>query len=393
MKKYALWILVWSALAGGCASSNHLYLTWQGDPATTMTVNFHTLAKAESAVYYDSVSRDGDLDAYAQKIEGVAKQIPGQPDQRWIHSVELTGLSPGATYYFAVPEGNGTHTKERKFRTLPMDGSPIRFIDGGDMGILPAARRLNARAAAQSPHFVEIGGDIAYENGDIKRSTLYDIWLKNWEDTMVTPEGFTIPGMFAMGNHETNDESEIPESKAPFYFGYFVQGGSSNFVRELGPFGALIFLDSGHTQEWAAQVPWLRETLQRYQDRPYLIATYHVPLYPSHRDYEGSASKAGREYWLPLFDEFALTVGLEHHDHTFKRSKPLRNNAVAEGGTIYLGDGCMGMPARSVQRSMWYLEKTEMKRHFWLIELSNEALRADAIDINGDVFDTVTLPR
>lgn len=393
MKKYMLFVVLWAAFAGGCASSSHLYLTWQGDPATTMTVNYHTLAEAESAVYFDSVSHGGELSAYATKVEGVARQIPGMPDQRWIHSVELTGLTPGATYYFAVPEGDATQVRERKFRTLPNDGSPIRFVDGGDMGILPAARRLNARAAAQSPLFVEIGGDIAYENGDVSRTKLYDIWLKNWEDTMVTPEGYTIPGMFAMGNHETNDASEIPESRAPFYFGYFVQGGSSNFVRELGPNGVLIFLDSGHTQSWESQGPWLRETLERYQDRPFKIATYHVPLYPSHRDYEGSDSKNGRKYWLPLFDEFELTLGLEHHDHTFKRSKPLRNNMVAEEGTLYLGDGCMGMPARTVNRSMWYLEKTETKRHFWLIELSSEHLQAEAIDLNGDIFDTVTIPR
>lgn len=384
-----LLVLLVLPLLGGCASTSHLYLTWQGDPSTTMTVNFHSLARGESVVYVDTAPKGGDLTAYAQRFEGDARQIPGMPDQRWIHRVELTGLTPGATYYFAVPQGGG----ERKFRTLPNDGSPIRFVDGGDMGIFPAARRLNARAAACSPHFVEIGGDIAYENGDVTRTTLYDIWLKNWEDTMVTPEGYTIPGMFAMGNHETNDESEIPESKAPFYFGYFAQGGASNFARALGPFGVLIFLDSGHTQEWAAQVPWLEATLAAYADRPYKIATYHVPLYPSHRDFEGGASRAGREHWLPVFDAFELTLGLEHHDHTYKRSKPLRGNVVTEGGTIYLGDGCMGVPARSVNRDAWYLEKVDMKRHFWLIELREDALEATAIDLNGDVFDQLTLPR
>ena len=41
----------------------------------------------------------------------------------------------------------------------------IQFVSGGDSGIGPPAVRTNLVAAAQSPSFVVLGGDIAYESG------------------------------------------------------------------------------------------------------------------------------------------------------------------------------------------------------------------------------------
>ena len=79
----------------------HVYLTWQGDTATTMTLNIHTPREQKKIrVYYDTQSRGGKAEDYAHSAQCTAHQIPGLGDRRRIHVAELRGLEPGATYYF-----------------------------------------------------------------------------------------------------------------------------------------------------------------------------------------------------------------------------------------------------------------------------------------------------
>jgi len=118
-----------------------------------------------------------------------------------------------------------------------------------------------------------------------------------------------------------------------------------------------------------------------------------VPLYPTHRPYDGDRSKDGRTYWGPLFDKYGLTVGFEHHDHVFKRSKPLKNNQVVDRGTVYVGDGTFGVDPRKVDPTpRWYNEKEGSIAHFWVVDVRPEGLSLKAIDEDGATVDAFTLP-
>jgi len=372
------------------AAHEHTYLTWQGrDTSTNITVNYHVLTPdVESIVHYDTEPRNGDRAAYRFQAKGKAHEFKTPTETRWVHSVELTGLEPGGTYYFVVGARSEEYDREQKFKTLPRDGEPLRFITGGDMGVWPLARRLMEQSAKHSPAFALIGGDLVYENGDLARANWYDKWLNDWDEVMNTPDGFKIPMILGIGNHETNKEHTVPELKAPFYYQYFPQGGKPYFVRDIGVNGVLISLDTDHTVSHAEQVPWLRESLVAVADVPNRFAVYHVPLYPSHRDYEGGGSVAGREAWLPLFDEFKLTTAFENHDHTFKRSKLLRGGKVDAAGTLYLGDGSMGVPPREAKnKDAWYIEKASSTPHFWLVEVRRDGASYAASGEDGVEFE------
>jgi len=383
----------------GCAlHSTHVYLTWQGDPHTTMTINVQSIGKDYPVeVLYGDKSCAKNPQSYQYQVNGVSKTIPEVEPQRNVHTFELTNLTPGALYYFTLKTFQGKYSKEYKFRTIPNDGSTLRFVIGGDMGILPAAPRLLSYAARKDPQFLVIGGDIAYANGDPKNDWIWDIWFNNWEKNMETSEGCLIPVVAGIGNHEVNkkDASLPQEERAPFYFGYFAQGGKTFFSRAFSPYLSLIVLDSSHITPVSEQVEWLKSTLQSSINYPYIILVYHVPLYPSHRSFDGEVSVEERKLWLPLFDEYKVNVCFENHDHTFKRTKPMRNGQVVEGGTVYLGDGCFGVNPRTIENfSLGYLEKADSKRHFWYVEINANELKAQAIDDNGNLFDEVTiLPR
>lgn len=379
-------------LITGCAyPSTHVYLTWQDDPHTTITINTHTTDKVYPVeVMYKPTSVGSENELIA---EGVVKQLSIVNPPRTITVFHLTNLSPGTTYTFKMKNNNSTYSKTFKFKTIPKDGTPLRFIVGGDMGILPSVPKLLQQAKKFSPLFVVIGGDIAYANGNPQNDWMWDIWFTNWEKYMVNDDGCLIPIIAGIGNHEVNDngQSAPPEERAPFYFNYFTQGGKTYFARIFEPYLLLIVLDSNHLISVSDQTDWLKTTINR--NYPYIICTYHVPMYPSHRSFEGTTSAEERNLWLPLFDNYKVSVCFENHDHTFKRTKILKNNQPSSEGTVYLGDGCFGVIPREIKNfDLGYLEKADSKRHFWVVDISKEKLTARAVDEEGIIFDEISLP-
>ena len=356
------------------AAPRHVYLTWQGDTSTTITVNYQTMEGSDSSsVYYDTEPRHGEVAKYRHRVTGSRHQIPGLADQRWVHWVELKNLQPGQTYYFTAGAPTNGFTAEREFRTIPIDHRPICFVNGGDMGTGPELDVLMHVAAKKEPQFAVIGGDLAYANDAMTNFFLWDSWLDKWETNMVTPKGLTIPMVLAIGNHEVRGGYNRTPADANFYFGYFAQDSQrSYYSRRFGKDLALLLLDSGHVATHAGdQAFWLESELESLKKVPHRMAFYHVPMYPSVRNYSGVLSDEGRKNWLEVFDKHHLTAAFEHHDHAFKRTHLLRGEKVDPAGTLFLGDGCFGKPPRVVQQEKgWYHAKVGSLQHFWLVEAS-----------------------
>ena len=109
-----------------------------------------------------------------------------------------------------------------------------------------------------------------------------------------------------------------------------------------------------------------------------MIAVNHVPAYPSHRKFEGDGDKEGtgelnRKHWVPLFERHNVNVVLEHHDHTFKRTHPLKDGRVNANGIVYLGDGSWGKiraPESPAERP--YLAASSKSYHLTLHRLEGD---------------------
>lgn len=384
-------VLSLAGLAG--AQPAHVYLTWdEEDTARTIVVNFQTMTdSASSEVHYDVVSHAGEgPEAYRFHTTGASHKIPDYPDARNIHWVKLTKLTPGRTYYFIAGSPEIGYSAERKFRTVSAQSVKFRFVTGGDMGPGPSPRELLEQAAKYEPAFIAVGGDISYSNEDPKNIGMWNGWLDN-ADRTVTPSGYMVPLSMAIGNHELKGGMGMGRpDRAPSWYGFFAQTqeGRSYFARRFGRDMLLLHLDSGHITAHAMQKDWIAEQFKANTDRPLSFAIYHVPLYPAHRDFGGMGSKMGRDLWQPIFDEYRLKFGLENHDHVYKRTKPIRANEVAEGGTVYLGDGCFGRGPRTVAReNPWWIEKAGAIKHFWVIDIDGSRVEARAVDNTGRVFD------
>lgn len=371
-----------------------VYLQWQRDPSTTITVHWHTTNRAESILQY---RQSGQTTWHGAK--GSSVPMPDTDSGRTIHTVELTGLSPKTDYRIRF----GERSKIFKFRTMPKDLSqPIRFIEGGDVyHQRDWMDQMNALAAKFNPSFVVIGGDLAYANNrpedkpeNVQR--WYD-FFESWKNKAVTPDGRLIPLLATLGNHEVKGFwGKTPANAVGFYSLFSMPGKQGYNHLDFGKYLSLILLDSGHTHPIeGAQTKWLKETLSDRKRIPHVFPIYHVPAYPSNRsDHEGENSDLTqhvRKFWCPLFEKYGVKVGFEHHDHAYKRTKPMRDGKVNSKGVVYLGDGAWGVNLRNSEPDgpRWYIEKSGSIRHFFLVTLYSDQREILAINDNGEIFDEV----
>lgn len=387
---HLLRLLLILALAIACeAQPRHLYLTWDNeDTAHTQTVVFQTLDRADNPR----------VEVF---LEGEATAVPVQSamlshTQRRIHWVTLKQLQPATKYRFRAGDQRYGMSPWRSFKTLPADESPLTIASGGDMYRHPETVQLLKAVAKHRPDIVLVGGDIAYADGNLDRVKFWDDWLDNWEQHLNPKDGPLVGMICAIGNHEVKGAFGKSKAEAPFYFGFFPQGGQPYFVRRLGQDTEVVVLDSGHVTSHPSQVPFLQKALESMQSRqiPLRLALYHVPCYPTHRPYNDKYSALGRKHWVPLFDQYQVTAGLENHDHTCKRTHPLKGGKVVDSqlkGTVYLGDGCWGRTPRHVAAKRWYHAQASPARHVWILNKKDATLECQAIGETGKVVDRTTL--
>lgn len=370
-----------------------IYLTWLQSPETSMSIQWVT----KNGITEDQIEfqKEGEIIWH----KGSGKHLP-MPDELplTLHYVELTGLQPNSNYLFRL----GSYAKVYKFRTMPGDANqPIHFIVGGDMyhGSFERLEETNRLAANLNPYFILIGGDIAYSCGSKNKpedSKKWLGWLKAWKNTMVTKEGFLIPIVPAIGNHEVRGGRGQTPSEAEFFYTLFPTPGIQGYnVLSFGDYLALFILDSGHTHPVEGdQTLWLKEALINHKNFSHKFAVYHLPAYPSYGKYHSKIAWSIRQNWVPLFEEHGLHAAFENNDHTFKRSHPIYRGRIDPQGILYLGDGAWSVSKLRKPRTpkkSWYIARSESIRHFLVVTIQgkNRRFQAYGCDSDPQVFDDI----
>ncbi len=337
-----------------------LFLTWQQDPTSTMTIQWVGGIGRRSGQFG---TRRRAAPPGRSKI---IRKRPFPMSDRWIFRAELTGLDAGRR--LRVP---------RRLRfgraPLPHDAGqgyrhdPFRFRRRrGDRRTSAHSNRL---AAAQAPMFVVIGGDVAYENGRDPNTFLE--FFQNYSSDLRDDQQRLIPLLTCIGNHEV-DGGYKTRKEAPFFYSMFdgLYPESGYAALDFGQYMSMVFLDTNHTTPIGGQqTDWLEKTLKEREDCPNLFVFNHVPAYPSHRKYEmtedeNSTGEQNRKHWVPLFERYRVDAVFEHHDHTYKRTHPLIDSRPNANGVPYLGDGSWGKIRRPMDlETKPYLAVTEESYH------------------------------
>lgn len=359
-----------------------LTATWQRDPTTTMTLQW--LSKNEE----DGLTRNLWYRQSGHKtwreVSHVARRFPHS--DLWQFRAELTGLVPDATYRIRI----GLDSPQVSVRTMPAKATnEITFVSGGDSGTGSAARRTNQVAAVQSPRFVLLGGDLAYENG--KSVDTFVKFLDNYSEDLRDDRGHLIPLVACIGNHETDGFYDKTRAEAPFFYamfdGLFPDTGYATL--DFGDYLSLVLMDSGHTSSvHGDQTDWLRQMLQQREDHPNVFVANHVPMYPCVRNADGDLHASMRKHWSPLLERYNVDAVLEHHDHAFKRTHRIQDGLVNDRGILYLGDGSWGkIRAPEGPDDRPFLAKSTESYHLSLHRLQGNDRFHLALSDKGKVMD------
>lgn len=384
-----LFVEGWASL-----SEDTIYLTWQRDPATTMTIQWisHTEEK-QSNIVYSPLKEEGKWNS----VGGETLPFPQAP-QYLIHRVEIRNLRPDTEYLFKVL----SYPKEYRFLTAPTRlDKEVRFVVGGDMyhDSLNLLVKTNQEAALTAPLFALLGGDIAYS----VRSRLFGFqqinrwidWVKAWHTYMVTPEGNSIPVISAIGNHDLNGGFDQTPTQAAIFSTLFPMPGKQVYnVLDFDSYLSIFILDSGHANPIGGQqTKWLESALQSRQAVGHKIVAYHVPAYPSVRDHKDKYSAAIRTSWVPLFEQGGIQTAFEHHDHAYKRTYPLLNGKINPKGVVYLGDGAWGV--EKPRKFNWkhpQFASLASSRHFIAVTLTSKEQSIRSINDQGQLIDEYRQP-
>lgn len=377
-----MWWLFLLPLSSLFAEISALYLSWYADPTTTMTIQWHTPPEELG----DTI--------LLQNAQGDWKEIKGEHTsltEVLIHKVSLNDLNPNQEYLFRI----GNDSIIYRFQTAPSNlNEPLRFVIGGDIyASKKLFRRMAQTVMENDPHFVVLGGDIAYaitinpfQSKGLRR------WLsffKDWKEAMITPEGRITPFLIVPGNHDV-----APDDYELFFQLFAFPKKQLYRAIDFGSYLTLYLLDTGHFQPIDGQQPyWLEKALSTRGKIPYQFAVYHEGAYPSHYPYDGEIPKKIRAHWVPLFEKYHLQAAFENHSHTYKRTHPIKANQINPEGVIYIGDGAWGTSPRKTNDA-WYLAKRNRKNNVLLVELTTEKATIHALDRLNQPIDEITiLPR
>lgn len=316
---------------------------------------------------------------------------------------DLSGLSPSSAYCYEVVEGDQTLASGLTLRSGwvgagASEGSrPLRILAFGDSGSgSPEQAALRDVFMAEDYDLFLHLGDMAYDDGTFVE--FEDHMFSVYRDFL-----HRIPSWPTIGNHEfrTNagqpyrdvyylPEQALREDEQEYYYSF--DQGNAHFV-SLDSNGERIIpiaLDlAGRFDD--DMLDWLASDLAS-SDAEWKIAIFHHPPYSS-----SSRSPNGtvREQLLPILEEGGVDLVLVGHDHHYERTHPMLGGCIAPdpiSGITYVVAGGGGAGLRGdVDDEWWAVTSDDQKHSFFRMTIHGCALRAEAITIDGETIDELTL--
>ncbi|MBD3227877.1 MAG: hypothetical protein GF329_06785 [Candidatus Lokiarchaeota archaeon] len=362
-----------------------IHLTWQNNPATTITITWQTdLENSGDVVFYDNISRSGGLSNYRYNVTGYRLTYSGASG--YIHMVELKGLKSNTTYFFKCGGLMG-YSQERSFRTLSENVSQIRFVVGGDSRTnIEARENISKVMARYNPNFIVHSGDFVEDGGVQWR---WDRWFEDLHTNWVGTNGLTIPIIPAIGNHEHN---------AINYYNQFALAGNEMWYSYNLSRNVHLTVLSTETNTSGEQLAWLENDLEKHQNFTWKFVVFHQPPFPGSRE---TGHEGIKENWVPLFDKYHVDMVFSGHDHIYLRTVPInwthsqKKPQSLENGTVYMISGGLGAPLYS-PGTHWYNAHAENPSvyHFCLLDIyKNNSLHLKAINAKNNIFDELKITK
>ncbi|MCG8667862.1 MAG: DNRLRE domain-containing protein, partial [Pseudomonadales bacterium] len=374
------------------AGSKWVRIGWEGDAATEATISFTPSGSNNNA--YISYGYNTSESSWSTRSVTFTTSMASITSKH----TRLTGLLPDSAVYFRVCD-NGGCGQRYWFRTAPDDNSPFVVVAGGDTRSGWTNRRNGNRLVAKvRPLFVMHGGDFTNSNNNSEWSQ----WLEDWELSYSSDSinGTSYRRIYPMvsthGNHEDGDISTICKM-----FGVDPNRNNSCSPNDtyysvaVSPLLRVYTLNSQFQEQSSslqnAQNSWLRGDLSDDgASAVWRFAQYHKPMFPH---YTGkSDNRTLFNWWAQLFYDHAMNVVVESDTHMTKLTDVVVPNgssfSSSGSGTVYVGEGSWGAPARSANDpKSWTLDLASIQQ-FKVITVSSDelALRTAQFDSSASTL-------
>ena len=291
--------------------------------STSMTLKWETRSSTDSKVWYGN------------NPSNLSQTVSSSTNTK-THELQISGLNPNTTYYYAVGDNNGVMAGSdvnHFFKTAPTptDAAPIRIWALGDAGFKNDDQRIVRDAyynhiGSNPTDLMLLLGDNAYENGtDVEYQ--FAVFDRMYEDLILNT---TMLSTF--GNHDANSSNSSTES-GPYYdifsfpsnaeAGGVVSGTEAYYSYDYGNIH-IISLNSEDIDRSAegTMMQWLQADLNA-NDKDWIIAIWH------HAPYNGAfgnssdthpKSKEMRENALSVLESAGVDLVLAGHTHNYQRS-------------------------------------------------------------------------
>lgn len=356
---------------------------WTGDASTEATVSWSTAESGKShKVYYGESSRLGKVQTCQRSGEyTLNKKETGKIESAFYHHAVLKNLKPSTRYYF-VMESDGVKSKPLYFVTAPVKGTDFSIIHGGDSRSGHLSRcKVNimiAELVKKDPKILAFahGGDYIV-SGQVWQQ--WRLWLSH-NELITGADGRVLPIIPTRGNHDGGPlykEVFNVDEKQPDWH-----------TTTIGSDVAILTLDT-NKPSGGPQSEWLESELKRLRpDSKWLLTQYHRPLFPAVKT---PASQA--KQFCPLFDKYEVDLALEADGHCIKRTVPIKDGKADPTGTVYVGEGGLGVSQRKPNEELWYLKggAAGSDHHVMRLDFSESSLRIRTILLNGEIYDDHSL--
>jgi len=293
------------------------------------------------------------------------------------HAYTITGLTPGAHYYYRVVVGGKTATGS--FYAAPeTTATDLKFLVYGDSRSDPEGH--NAVAGGMVSTYTEDAGFQSFvlhvgdlvANGDAESEWDYDFFTPF--RPYVRRLQAEVPIQACMGNHEDH-----PDTLFPKYLPYpFVADRYWSF--DYGPAHVVVVDQYVDYTAGSAQLEWMENDLAS-TTRPWKFILLHEPGWSAGSVHANNT--AVQEYIQPLAVQYGVAVVFSGDNHYYAR-------AVVDG-VHHVTTGGGGAGLYTPREDQPYIVAKSKAHHYCKVEISGGSLTFTAVLPDGTAIDTFTI--
>ncbi|WP_105167950.1 pre-peptidase C-terminal domain-containing protein [Pseudoalteromonas sp. T1lg23B] len=382
--------------ASAHAGSQYHRLIWDHSPSSQATIGFTPSGGSNHHVKYGTST---DEQSWSVQPVNASHTFDGSLESQF---VTLKNLSANTAVYYRVCDSQGC-SEPLWFKTAPADNQPFTAIAGGDTRTGWTTRRQGNQLIAKiRPLFIMHGGDYTNANSVSEMKEYLQDWQLTFSDDVIDGISYRriYPFVATHGNHEDDNYKTLCQ-----VFGVdYNQDGECTSSDTYGAFnvGTLLrvytlnsqYKNSGWSSYATAMNNWLTQDLSSNGDTTkWRSAQYHKPMYPH---YSGKSDNTIlHTWWADAFYNHAMNLVVESDTHINKLTQALQPtsngfNATTSGGTVYVGEGSWGAPARSANDpKSWTIDLASIQQ-FKVLSVSSDNLLVRTAQFDASA-DTLTL--